>query len=167
VNHQRRVIIKKHKVKLNNGNAIMVDKALNPKIAQLTINYNLPGTALLWVIMQASSGNFLLKFRDNLSIPSSRGQSTSRLEFDIKHLSIDDMPHTSFDLYVAIFRRCLTNGKMMADIVKHAYMYGSFWINTLNAELNPICHLLALLGAHHILHISRIRVKYRMKCLLY
>jgi len=32
-------------------------------------------------------------------------------------------------------------------------------LNSLNAELNPICHLLALLGAHHILHISRIRVK--------
>jgi len=32
-------------------------------------------------------------------------------------------------------------------------------INPLNAELNPICHLLALLGTHHILHISRIRVK--------
>jgi len=32
-------------------------------------------------------------------------------------------------------------------------------INPLNAELNPICHRLALLGAHHILHISRIRVK--------
>jgi hypothetical protein len=31
--------------------------------------------------------------------------------------------------------------------------------NLLNAELNPICHLLALLGAHHILHISKIRVK--------
>ena len=31
--------------------------------------------------------------------------------------------------------------------------------NPLNAELNHICHLLALLGAHHILHISRIRVK--------
>ena len=30
--------------------------------------------------------------------------------------------------------------------------------NTLNAKLNPICHLLALLGAHHILHVSRIRV---------
>jgi hypothetical protein len=28
----------------------------------------------------------------------------------------------------------------------------------LNAELNPICHLLALLGARHILHVSRIRV---------
>ena len=33
-------------------------------------------------------------------------------------------------------------------------------INPLNAELNPICHLLALLGTHHILHVSRIRVKY-------
>jgi hypothetical protein len=32
-------------------------------------------------------------------------------------------------------------------------------VNPLNAELNPICHLLALLGAHHILHISRIRFK--------
>jgi len=30
--------------------------------------------------------------------------------------------------------------------------------NPLNAELNPICHLLALLGAHHTLHVSRIRV---------
>ena len=29
----------------------------------------------------------------------------------------------------------------------------------LNAELNPICYLLALLGAHHFLHVSRIRVK--------
>jgi len=32
-------------------------------------------------------------------------------------------------------------------------------INPLNAELNPICHLLALLGDHHILYVSRIRVK--------
>ena len=31
--------------------------------------------------------------------------------------------------------------------------------NLLNAELNPICYLLALLGAHHFLHASRIRVK--------
>src|SRR5215471_16447553 len=33
------------------------------------------------------------------------------------------------------------------------------WINPLNPELNPICYLLALLGAHHLLHVSRIRVK--------
>jgi len=37
-----------------------------------------------------------------------------------------------------------------------------FWVlcfNPLKPELNPICYLLALLGAHHFLHVSRIRVK--------
>jgi len=32
-------------------------------------------------------------------------------------------------------------------------------INHLNTELNPICYLPTLLGAHHILHVSWIRVK--------
>jgi len=32
-------------------------------------------------------------------------------------------------------------------------------LNPLNPELNPIYYLLALLGAHHFLHVSRIRVK--------
>ena len=32
-------------------------------------------------------------------------------------------------------------------------------LNPLNAELNTICCLLALLGDHHFLHVSRIRVK--------
>jgi len=32
-------------------------------------------------------------------------------------------------------------------------------INPLNPELNPICYLLALLGAHHFLHVSKIGVK--------
>ena len=31
-------------------------------------------------------------------------------------------------------------------------------LNPLNTKLNPICHLLALLGAHPILHVSQIRV---------
>jgi hypothetical protein len=35
------------------------------------------------------------------------------------------------------------------------------YFNISFAKLNPICHLLALLGAHHILHLSRIRVKER------
>ena len=38
-----------------------------------------------------------------------------------------------------------------------------FWclrcFNPLNAELNPTRHLLALVGARHIVHVSRIRVK--------
>ena len=33
-------------------------------------------------------------------------------------------------------------------------------INPSNAELNPICHLLALLGAHPIPHFSRVRVNF-------
>ena len=37
-------------------------------------------------------------------------------------------------------------------------------INHLNAELNPICHLLALVGTHHILHVSRVRVKIEIPC---
>ena len=44
---------------------------------------------------------------------------------------------------------------------KHSYYSNvlSYFINTLKPELNPICYLLALLGAHHFLHVSRIRVK--------
>ena len=39
-------------------------------------------------------------------------------------------------------------------------LHGTDWVfNPLKAELNPICHLLALLGVYHILHVSRIRVK--------
>jgi len=40
-----------------------------------------------------------------------------------------------------------------SDLPKHAR------VNALNAGLNSICHLLALLGARHIFHVSRIRVK--------
>jgi len=39
----------------------------------------------------------------------------------------------------------------------YIYIY-IYLFNPLNAELNPICHLLALLEAHHIFHVSRIRV---------
>jgi len=39
-------------------------------------------------------------------------------------------------------------------------------INPLKTQLNPILHLLALLGAHHILHVSRIRVNVRFPNLM-
>ena len=38
--------------------------------------------------------------------------------------------------------------------------YIESFFNPLNAELNPICHLLALAGAHHFVHVSRVRVKH-------
>ena len=37
--------------------------------------------------------------------------------------------------------------------------YVNCTLNPLKPELNPICYLLALLGTHHFLHVSRIRVK--------
>ena len=44
-------------------------------------------------------------------------------------------------------------------------MFWFSYINPLNAELNPIWNLLALLGAHPILHVSRIRVKHCTMCI--
>ena len=38
------------------------------------------------------------------------------------------------------------------------YFTSFFSLNPLKTKLNPICHFLALLGAHHILHVSRVRV---------
>jgi hypothetical protein len=35
----------------------------------------------------------------------------------------------------------------------------SYFFNPLNAELHPIRHLLALVGARHIVYVSRVRVK--------
>jgi len=44
-------------------------------------------------------------------------------------------------------------------IIRKFIVDGVDWINHLNPELNPICYLLALLGVHRFLHVSRIRVK--------
>jgi len=50
------------------------------------------------------------------------------------------------------------------DEPKHVAVFLIF--NPLNTELNRIYHLLALLGAHHILHVSRIRVNVDYQCTL-
>jgi len=47
------------------------------------------------------------------------------------------------------------NGRPIVDPIEKANS-----LNPLNAKLNSICYLLALLGAHHIFHLSRIRVNY-------
>jgi len=41
------------------------------------------------------------------------------------------------------------------EVMKYfSYYCVGHTVNPLNAKLNPICHLLALLGTHHILHVS-------------
>ena len=55
-----------------------------------------------------------------------------------------------------LFRRFLILSSLQdTDVILRV----SEGIKPLNAELNPICYLLALLGAHHFLHVSRIRVQ--------
>ena len=48
------------------------------------------------------------------------------------------------ELYLNDLQRCLSERRIA--------------IIPLNAKLNSICYLLALLGAHHVLHVSRIGV---------
>jgi hypothetical protein len=46
----------------------------------------------------------------------------------------------------------------MTDSFSQVAGFSIVFFSPLNATLNPICHMLALLGAHHILYVSRIRV---------
>ena len=56
-------------------------------------------------------------------------------------------------LYKSITKKCTF------ELVFMSLFHEVHNVNPLNTELNPICCLLALLGAHHFLHVSRIRVK--------
>ena len=76
-------------------------------------------------------------------------------------------------LYIPVECHCKTAAALPCVLVLGNYLcsvpYRVTWMNgtghsqstfnPLNPELNPICYLLALLGAHHFLHVSRIRVK--------
>ena len=50
------------------------------------------------------------------------------------------------------------NFALITRDIKH-YIKFQACFNPLNTELSPICYLLALLGAYHFLHVSRISVK--------
>jgi hypothetical protein len=70
---------------------------------------------------------------------------------------------------LCVTSRCAIQLKRGIGVVKHNYTYISVvgiltasqasYINPLNAELNPICHLLALIGGATIVDVSRLRVK--------
>jgi hypothetical protein len=44
------------------------------------------------------------------------------------------------------------------NVVVHVLLACAEAVNPLNVQLHPMCHLLVLLGAHHIFHVSRLRV---------
>jgi hypothetical protein len=66
------------------------------------------------------------------------------------------LPHICWQklLWTSILKNILVSKKG-----KHGAFFFNFYFNPLNAKLNLICHLLALLEAHPILHVGRIRFK--------
>ena len=56
---------------------------------------------------------------------------------------------------------CVRDGNVYRQFSYHfVTLFVEFKLfNPLNAELNPICYVLALLGARHFIHVSRIRAK--------
>ena len=69
-----------------------------------------------------------------------------------RHIIGNCVSSWSTNIHIAI--RCTVH--TTSNSVSCLNMFEIF--NPLNAELNPICHLLALGGAHHFVHVSRVRV---------
>jgi len=68
----------------------------------------------------------------------------------LKSASYYGLSHDQHDLFIA--RNYFISRSL------HLEIYMDENVQTFNAEINPICHPLELLGAHAILHISRIRL---------
>jgi len=70
-----------------------------------------------------------------------------------------------FKCWALMYGQHLQNNKQINHVIIKYHERCTFITNVenafnpLNPELNPICYLLALLGAHHFLHVGRIRVK--------
>ena len=56
---------------------------------------------------------------------------------------------------MAAWSRIISEKVIVTEIVKKTPTIWNPKLNPLNAKLNPICHLLSLLGAHPIFHVSR------------
>jgi len=80
-------------------------------------------------------------------IPSCKADSHSVLYWTRNSLPYPQKPTTGpYSFIYSAFHR---STKVDIELV----------INPLSPKLNPICYLLALLGAHHFIHVSRIRVR--------
>ena len=94
-------------------------------------------------------------FKDTLSKEYPSCNDHGKLDLEINIEGSDEDENSEMPTYEEIEEsiKRLKNGRAPGEDNITPEM-----INPLNAELNPICHLLALLGAH-FLHVSRIRVK--------
>jgi len=62
-------------------------------------------------------------------------------------------------IYIYIYDSHLPRHTKFGPILSSGFGDDPETLNPLKSELIPICYLLALLGAHHFLNVSRIRVK--------
>ena len=113
----------------------------------------------------AYSGSSLPTIRDNLSVPPSRaslkvGPNTLEVGADrLFRIIGKELPqHASKKKKNPEKSRYQFNSCLLGPVFQ-CPLCSQTSFNPSNHELNPICYLLALLGAHHFLHVSRIRVK--------
>ena len=108
--------------------------------------------------------NSLQTFRDNLPVPSSRVKK-SKVSFSLKMgpivCTVTSVRNDHFSLRNSTEERdgSLESRKECVGNYVGLTPLNYYKINPLKPELYPICYMLALLGAHHFLHVSRIRVK--------
>jgi len=67
-------------------------------------------------------------------------------------------PHLSPQISLLLTHNCIRNVYVLLTVHLSIIILAINQLNPLNAKLNPICHLVALLGAHPILHVSGVRV---------
>jgi len=72
-------------------------------------------------------------------------------------MGLTNLPHSYADR-LDIWSLSLLESYWACNMPEEGLLFLYIFLNPLNAELNPICYLLALL-AHHFLHVSRISVK--------
>jgi len=115
----------------------------NPKV-HYRVHKCLPPVQVLSQVnsVQVPPPSHCLKIHLNIILPPMPGSFKLSLSFTFpKPCTYPSSPH-----------KCYMTRRSHSPLFPHP-------INPSKPELNPICYLLALLGAHHFLHVGRIRVK--------
>jgi len=120
----------------------------------------------LWAFMACSRVNFTLFFILSRMFSLAFGGTRFKLKIFARFQTSAPV-YMSSSLFwvfkqrilVVVYRPCFLKMEQIGYYVPLVQDYQRALINPLNPELNPICYLLALLGAHYFLYVSRIRVK--------
>ena len=120
------------------------------------------GWRTIWLCLGLSNSRFHVD--RHLNVPAIRATCSACLIFSCSP-NFSLKPKCLKHFFMQISQSVFFNLRNFANFFTF-YTVGVTSVNPLNAQLNPICHLLALLGAHPILHVSRIRVNYTKISLL-